>query len=352
MLRGKRGKRGKGADLAHGGLNAYGAVPLLEILGGRKIIMDRQDSGITRARTALEGLSVGDSFGERFFVVPDLVEGLINSRTVPTGDREFAVEGDTTPVWPYTDDTNMALSIVACLEQFGAIDQDWLARDFARRYDPMRGYGPAMHRVLARIGYGADWREEAGSLFGGQGSFGNGAAMRVAPLGAYFADDLDAVMEHAARSAEVTHAHPEAVAGAIGVAVGAALACNFRGAEPVPRGIEFLDLVQPHMPDSLVRDGIRRAMNLADGCSVDLAVTALGNGSGISAQDTVPFTLWCAAQHLDSFEEALWLTVSGLGDRDTTCAIVGGIVACATCTGGIPSAWISAREPLPPGFSA
>lgn len=78
-----------------------------------------------------------------------------------------------------------------------------------------------------------------------------------------------------------------------------------------------------------------------------MAVAVLGNGTGLSAQDTVPFALWCAAQHLDDYEAALWLTVSGLGDRDTTCAIVGGIVACALGEAGIPSAWLAAREPLP-----
>ena len=72
-------------------------------------------------------------------------------------------------------------------------------------------------------------------------------------------------------------------------------------------------------------------------------MAALGNGTGVSCQDTVPFCLWCAGTHLDSYEEALWLTVAGLGDRDTTCAIVGGIVALRS---EIPTAWLAAREPL------
>jgi ADP-ribosylglycohydrolase len=44
------------------------------------------------------------------------------------------------------------------------------------------------------------------------------------------------------------------------------------------------------------------------------------------------------------YEAALWRTVSGLGDRDTTCAIVGGIVALSA--GGVPPAWLAARERL------
>ena len=78
-----------------------------------------------------------------------------------------------------------------------------------------------------------------------------------------------------------------------------------------------------------------------------LAAKALGNGSHITAQDTVPFVLWCAAGSLDDYPAALWRTVSGFGDIDTNCAMVGGIVACATGCAGIPSAWLAAREPLP-----
>ena len=44
--------------------------------------------------------------------------------------------------------------------------------------------------------------------------------------------------------------------------------------------------------------------------------------------------------------EALWNTVTALGDRDTTCAIVGGIVACQTGAESIPEAWLDCRESL------
>jgi ADP-ribosylglycohydrolase len=61
----------------------------------------------------------------------------------------------------------------------------------------------------------------------------------------------------------------------------------------------------------------------------------------------VPFVLWCAGEYLSDFEKAMWNTVSGLGDRDTTCAMVGGIVACYTGPEAIPIEWIKRREPLP-----
>ena len=305
-------------------------------------------SPLDRARWSLEGLAVGDSFGERFFVSNDIEEYLIANRAIPAGERSHEEAAAKQPVWPYTDDTLMALSVFASLARFGDIDQDWLAKDFARRYDSSRGYGPAMHSYLARLREGEDWREAAPSLFGGSGSFGNGAAMRVAPIGAYFANDMDAVVENAVRSAEVTHAHPEAVAGAIAVAAAAAIASRAR-AEPGPPTFHgFLDRILPFVAEGEVRNGMLRARQIGPEASMRLAVPALGNGVRVTAQDTVPFAIWCAARHLGDFEEALWTTVSGLGDRDTTCAIVGGIVAAYTGPDAIPADWRTSREPLPP----
>jgi ADP-ribosylglycohydrolase len=290
---------------------------------------------LVRATVALEGLSVGDAFGERFFVHPASVFMLIGERAMPE------------PPWEYTDDTQMALSVVETLKHHGAIDQSYLATSFGRHYDVSRGYGPAMHRLLPRIRSGQHWSQIAPTLFGGQGSFGNGSAMRVAPVGAYFADDLDAAAEHAAKSAEVTHAHREATAGAIAVAVAAVWAWRLRDGTTPHTPQEFLDLILPLVPESEVKVGIRRARELPAGTPIQSAVGSLGNGSKVTAQDTFPYTLWCAAQHLNDYEEALWATLSGLGDRDTTCAIVGGIVACHTGIEGMPAAWIAAREPLP-----
>lgn len=200
-----------------------------------------------------------------------------------------------------------------------------------------------MHRLLWQIKCGEDWSERASSLFAGQGSFGSGAAMRVAPIGAFFADDIEAVVEHATRSSVITHTHDEAIAGAIAVA----FAHNLGASGVTPGRSEFLDLVLPHVPESEVRSRIRQARDMAANTSVQFAVAVLGNGVKVSAQDTVPFALWCAATHLSKYEEALWLTVSGLGDRDTTCAIVGGIVASYTGIEGIPQEWLKSRERLP-----
>ena len=288
-----------------------------------------------RAALSLMGLSTGDAFGEQFFRFVAQEERLITTRTAPPGP------------WAYTDDTEMALAVVAMLRRLGGIEQDRLALDFAQGYDPSRGYGPAMHRVLGALGAGQPWRDVTRREFSGQGSWGNGAAMRVGPLGAYFAGDLDAVVEQARLSAEVTHAHPEAIAGAIAVAVAASLAWTGREAHSLPGRAEFLERLLPFVPESDVRSRLRKARDLPGDASVPFAVSVLGNGMGLSAPDTVPFALWCAGERLDDFEGALWLALSGGGDRDTLCAIVGSIVVLVTGAERIPASWLAAREPLP-----
>jgi len=288
-----------------------------------------------RARTSLEGLSVGDAFGERFFSAQ--AESLIARRALP---RE---------PWHYTDDTAMALSIVDTLEHHGKIDCDGLAGRFAERYrnDPGRGYGGMAHRILTEIGHGVAWQEAAGKAFRGEGSMGNGGAMRVGPVGGYFADDFDAVVENARASAQVTHAHTDGQAGAIATAVAAAQAWRMRGAQASQSAAAILEAAIEHTPEGKTRTGLIVASKLPFGETVDAAASVLGNGSLVVAFDTVPFALWCAARHLFRYEEALWATVSGLGDCDTNCAIVGSIVALAVGREGVPQAWIKAREPLP-----
>jgi len=241
----------------------------------------------------------------------------------------------------------MALGIVEVLEQYQTIDQNALAHAFATNYrkNPARGYGGMAHRILQGISLGEDWRTLSSAAFNGMGSFGNGSAMRVAPLGAYFSDNLEHATEQARMSAEVTHAHPEGIAGAVAVAVAAAFvgAC-VNQQKPVPAR-DMLETVVEYTPYSDTQAGIQKALSLGLSGSVEQAVDSLGNGSRISAPDTVPFCLWCAARHLGNFEEALWTTVSGLGDRDTTCAIVGGIVILSTGIDGIPEKWLYSREP-------
>lgn len=303
---------------------------------------------------SLEGLSIGDAFGQSFFHCE--VRQAVRERRIAD------------VVWNYTDDTVMAISIVETLIQNGQIHQDDLAQRFAKRYadEPDRGYGGTAHAILRAIGEGMPWRDAAGAAFGGMGSMGNGAAMRAGPIGAYFAHDLDAVVTNARLSAEVTHTHREGQAGAIAVAVAAAVATRLanptvsrtsaNSAKSADDESELLqqcgaksifDACIERTPPSETRERLILASEIDLDYNASTAARALGNGMFVTSQDTVPFSIWCALRHLNDFEEALWTTVSGDGDMDTTCAIVGSIVAVQVGLGGLPVEWRQRREALP-----
>jgi ADP-ribosylglycohydrolase len=288
---------------------------------------------LERAHVALEGLSVGDAFGEQMLHAgPRSRELALGNRVAPSGRR-----------WKWTDDTAMAVSIVETLAVCDGIDPDQLAQRFVRRYaaEPDRGYGGGAHKVLAEIATGVPYDAAAKALFDGTGSCGNGGGMRAAPIGAYFANDLDAVVDHAARSAAPTHAHPDGVAGAVAIAVAAARV--FAG-ERDPRAL--LDTVVARTPASATREGVRRSIAMLRAEPITVAAE-LGNGSRVLASDTIPFAIWCAATHLADFAGACWSCATVGGDIDTTCAMVGGIVVGAVGVAGIPAEWQASREPLP-----
>ena len=302
---------------------------------------DDHDARMARAHLALEGLSLGDGFGERFFGKPEWVVPMIEQRALPAGP------------WAWTDDTAMTIGITEVLQRHGGIDADDLAGVFARRYgqDPGRGYGRGTHAILGEVRAGAQWRGVSGAVFGGTGSLGNGAAMRIAPLGAYFADDLDALVEHAQRSAEPTHAHPDGAAGGVAVAVASALVHRERPSGPV-EAEQLLPAVIERTPEGPTRDGLELAQGLGLGCELATAAEKLGTGRMVVSADTVPFCVWSAARNLGHYERAMWQTVAGLGNRDTTCAIVGGILAGNVGAAGLPAEWLETREALPSPIDA
>lgn len=257
---------------------------------------------------------------------------MLNERVAPVGRK-----------WMWTDDTIMSVSIVENLAAQGGIECESLAKAFGERYnaDAGRGYGRGAHQVLDAIWHGLPFDVAARLLFEGQGSMGNGGGMRSAPIGAYFCADLDAVVEHARKSALPTHAHPEGAAGAIAVAIAAARV--FAG-ERDARAL--LEAVVERTPAGETRSRLARAIPMLRAEPLTVA-TELGNGANVIASDTIPFAVWCAATHLADYAGALWACGDVGGDIDTTCAIAGGIIVGAVGVEGIPLEWRNSREALP-----
>ena len=294
------------------------------------------DERLQRAMLSLDGLSVGDAFGQMLSTRARSARSIVEQDGLPSGP------------WWHTDDTQMAMAIVEELADHNQISADSLAWRFVRRYqaDPGRGYGKGARIQLEEIARGASWRETSVSAFSGRGSKGNGSAMRSAPLGAWFADSLAKVYTESSQSSVVTHAHPEGIAGCIAVSIAAAMMWSTRTLSLEKARLSIWEKVLELTPAGETHEGLRKARLVPLEMSAENAARILGSGFLVTAPDTVPFSIWCALRHLDNYAEALITTLEGDGDCDTNCAIVGGIVALRVGYEGIPQQWLKSREPL------
>ncbi len=284
------------------------------------------------AKKSLKGVSIGDAFGESFFGKRNEILNHIYLKTIPnTG-------------WEFTDDTIMSIAVFEQLERNQKINQDDLIRDFVQKHslDVNRGYGATARRILRAIENGGMWQELSKNAFDGMGSMGNGAAMRVHTIGAYFYDDLEKVKTEAQKSAEITHSNDEAIIGAKSVALATAIAVNLKMNNQKVQPNDFINLIINELPSSDTTSKIKKSLSVSSNYHTETLIKILGNGTKMTAQDTVPFAIWCAAHNLYSFENGLWKAVSVLGDRDTICAIVAGIVI--QTVDKIPQDWLDNVE--------
>lgn len=286
-------------------------------------------SEIDRARGALLGTFAGDALGMPFEGAPPAA---IPERLVMLDARL----GRGT----YTDDTEMAIVLAESLLERGGIDPRALGRAFAEAHDPSRGYGAGTTEVLRLVRSGVHPHDAAGSVFGGVGSLGNGAAMRIAPVAVRYAGDGKALAEAARDSARVTHAHPLAVDAAVVQAT--AIAAALVGEAP-------LDAALAAATTAELGARLTTAARLLDsGPEPAEAAAVLGNQT--TGHESVPAAVYAATAH-DSVEAAVTFAVRCGGDTDTIGAMAGAIAAARAGAGAIPAHWLEALEDGPKGRS-
>ena len=275
---------------------------------------------------SLLGLAVGDALGGRFEA--QSAEGI--RRRFPTVAKLMAYPTD--ELW-YTDDTQMAIGVAEALIACGEIRGAELCAAFVANYDETRGYGRGARAVLEAMADGVDYRIIARRYFPG-GSYGNGAAMRVAPVGLFFHDDEAAIWEQARRSALPTHLHPLGIEGAQLLALAVALAVK---AEPFDREAFFDRLL-----GACVTPEFRAKLELARGVR-DLAdLAALGNG--IEALESVPTAIAGFALSPTSYEDAVGNAILLGGDTDTIAAMTGALSGAYLGVEGVPARLVALLE--------
>ncbi len=259
--------------------------------------------------------------------------GLITGAEVPEGTAR------------YTDDTQMTIGVAESLVEHPEFDPAHMARRFTENFQGHRGYGPGAYGVMLALQQGADWDEPAQKLFGGQGSFGNGAAMRAAPIGLLYHNNPARLRRVADVSSTITHTNILGRQGAIIQAAAVATAVSFDIEEEDFEPLAFLDKVEeivggvePWFAEGL--NDIRTLLRLRP-APCEVAETLV---CGIEAHLSVPAALYSFLAHYDSFPQALLYAVRLGGDADTIGAMCGAIAGALHGAEAIPPNWLSALE--------
>ena len=284
-----------------------------------------------RFEGCLFGLAVGDALGGMFEA--QSAEG-IRAR-FPSVAHLIAYPQE--EIW-YTDDTQMAIGVSEALIERGEIVEDALCGAFVSNYLPSRGYGRGARAVLDAMEEGRDYREVAEQHFPG-GSFGNGAAMRVAPVGLVFRDDQRRLWEQARLSALPTHRHPLGIEGAQLLALAVAL-CS--GMERFDRAGFFAGL-QAACESAEYRAKLEAAEQVRT--PDDLA----GLGNQIEALHSVPTAVASFALTPESFEDTVCNLIFLGGDTDTLAAMAGALSGAYIGSGRLPSRLVGLLESSPKG---
>ncbi len=289
-----------------------------------------------RFRGALLGTFIGDALGAPY-------EGLSRAQIVREVGPVTDLQGGRLGCGRYTDDTEMMIGLAqGLIDAEGALDLDFIAERFALVFTPYRGYGRNTRAVLESIKGGAPWHLAAARHTISGGSFGNGAAMRVAPVALAFLRDRDLAASSAQRQGMITgHSHPLGEWGSRiqALAVRRALRSGAAGRSFDPMGfIERLLSEAPPEPYKTKLTWIQRHLDV-DG---DVAVVALGNG--VAAQDSVPIALWTFLKFRDEPARAVSEAVAAGGDTDTIAAMTGAIVGAYHGVDCFPARWLDGLE--------
>ena len=187
----------------------------------------------------------------------------------------------------FTDDSVLTIAIADVLLTGAGYTEK--LQEYGRRY-PSAGYGGNFYRWLLS------------PTPAPYGSWGNGSAMRVSPVG-YAFDSLEKVLQEAKDSAAVTHNAPEGIAGAQATAAAVFLARQGSSKDEIKDYVESTfsyDLSTPI-------DDIRPSYTF-----------------DVSCQGSVPQALRCFYEARD-VEEAIRLAISLGGDADTQACIAGAV---------------------------
>ncbi|MGH7896740.1 MAG: ADP-ribosylglycohydrolase family protein, partial [Candidatus Binatia bacterium] len=284
-------------------------------------------------RGALLGTLAGDALGAPF-------EGWSAARIAREVGEIRAMLPGRGRAGTYTDDTQMMIVVAEWLIEDGNDEGGKLAERLAASYDPARGYGRGTTDVVRRLKAGESWETAAEHTFP-RGSFGNGAAARVAPCALLLHHDREALERLVEVSAVVSHPHPLGLAGAALQARQIALAISFRE-QPIDP-IAFVVELRSSLGSTEFRGKLRAVEECLEN-PVSAGVVRDRLGCNDTALGSVATALYCFLSRLESFEAAVSFAVGLGGDTDSIAAMTGAIAGAYQGGAAIPKAWRAGLE--------
>jgi len=277
----------------------------------------------------LLGTAIGDALGVAFETK------LVNYEPLLAWDGKTMLGSQHHKLLPgqFSDDTQMSVEVAESLISCRGFNPD----DLAKRYvewitsGRARGWGKTTMAAVQNLQAGKHWSES-----GIAGSYGNGTAMRAAPFGIWFRDDIATLVKVVKIDSAITHASEEAEAGALAIALAAAYGVKNDTDNLLHRIWEYL-------PDSKVKNSIFSLGSLIDAAHISPATALSVLGTKADVRMTVPSALYCFLR-FRLYNMGVEAAIRAGGDTDTTAAIAGALFGARYGTMDMYGSWIDGVE--------
>ncbi|KAL4231464.1 ADP-ribose glycohydrolase ARH3 [Mactra antiquata] len=353
-------------------------------------------ASLSRFQGALVGGVIGDCLGSEFEALWGQKIGIgkvmsfimkVEDDYVKTGNKKHRRN-----LIEFTDDTAMARSVTKSLIQNRGLHERDMAKRFTEEYlrEPGRGYGGSVatvFRSLADTNY-ADIYGPARAQFDGQGSYGNGGAMRISPAGVFSCRcnlDMQKLKEMSDKITMITHSNIQAIQGAFLQCYAVQLALRMEKLDTN----KFIDELITTM-ETVEKESKGHECDDRPGTDVSTTTDDAESGTGdnkstqtfchrlnkikefinrdeqpqdtevqtvfkfdISALDAVPAAIYCFLQSTkkirdledrNEFERTIIYSISLGGDTDTIASMAGSIAGAWYGIELIPASWQHCSE--------
>ena len=293
------------------------------------------------------GSALGDAIGEIVLykagcgcIYPEDIDKVISKDELIKHINKFNI-------LKYTDDTHMAIGTAESLINCGSVKKQHMLERYIANYtlDPWRGYGKGATYLFAMVNdmsipYKKAMKKINKAYFNGIGSYGNGGAMRINPVGLFFYDKN--IYKCAKAVTTLTHSNPIGIDGSAVLAKAVSMAVKLDLDKPFDKEDFINELIKfSHVKE--IKNKMINVKTLLMGKSSSLEVAQI-LGQTTSVHESMPMAIYSFLKHPNSFKDCLFTSILNGGDADTVGAMACGLSGAYLGINAIPQEWILKLE--------